>query len=80
MYALSDLPINKECIIKDIIDPDLKQRLLEMGCIPGEKIKITRSAPFNGPIAVLISNFTLSLRKEDAKNIQVDFKKIEIND
>jgi ferrous iron transport protein A len=45
--------------------------LLEMGCTPGEQFEVVRKAPFGGPIAILISSYILSIRKEDARSIAV---------
>ena len=55
----------------DISDNLLEQKLLEMGCTPGEQFEVVRKAPFGGPIAILISSYVLSIRKEDAMNIVV---------
>ena len=71
MQKLSDIVIGKEYIIDAINDDELAQKLLEMGCTPGEKIMVERKAPFNDPIAIVVSGFMLSLRKEDAQQIIV---------
>ena len=71
MQKLSDIAIGKEYIIDAINDDELAQKLLEMGCTPGEKIMVERKAPFNDPIAIVVSGFMLSLRKEDARKIIV---------
>ena len=71
MQKLSDIAIGKEYIIDAINDDELAQKLLEMGCTPGEKIMVERKAPFNDPIAIVVSGFMLSLRKEDAQQIIV---------
>ena len=71
MQRLSDIAIGKEYIIDAINDDELAQKLLEMGCTPGEKIMVERKAPFNDPIAIVVSGFMLSLRKEDAQQIIV---------
>ena len=71
MRKLSDIAIGKEYIIDAINDDELAQKLLEMGCTPGEKIMVERKAPFNDPIAIVVSGFMLSLRKEDAQQIIV---------
>ena len=54
-----------------IYDNSLEQKLLEMGCTAGEQFEVVRKAPFGGPIAILISSYILSIRKEDAKSIAV---------
>ena len=71
MQKLSDIPIGKEYIVKSITDDELAQKLLEMGCTPGEKIIVERKAPFDDPIAIIVSGFMLSIRKGDAKHIIV---------
>ena len=71
MQKLSDIAIGKEYIIDAINDDELAQKLLEMGCTPGEKVVVERKAPFNDPIAIVVSGFMLSLRKEDAQQIIV---------
>ena len=71
MQKLSDIAIGEEYIIDAINDDELAQKLLEMGCTPGEKIMVKRKAPFNDPIAIVVSGFMLSLRKEDAQQIIV---------
>ena len=71
MQRLSDIAIGKEYIIDAINDDELAQKLLEMGCTPGEKVVVERKAPFNDPIAIVVSGFMLSLRKEDAEQIIV---------
>ena len=50
---------------------DLKLRFYEMGCLPGEKVTIELVAPLGDPIAINISGYLLSLRKQDAKYINV---------
>jgi len=55
----------------EILDNLLEQKLLEMGCTPGEQFEVVRKAPFGGPIAILISSYVLSIRKEDALSIEV---------
>ena len=71
MQKLSDIAIGKEYIIDAINDDELAQKLLEMGCTPGEKVVVERKAPFNDPIAIVVSGFMMSLRKEDAQQIIV---------
>tara|TARA_B100002003_G_C14032141_1_gene497499 strand:- start:3 stop:227 length:225 start_codon:yes stop_codon:yes gene_type:complete len=71
MKKLSEATIGKTYIIDSINDNELAQKLLEMGCTPGEKIVVERKAPFNDPIAIFVSGFMLSLRKKDAKQIMV---------
>ena len=77
MKILADLSIGAKGEMLDISDNLLEQKLLEMGCTPGEQFEVVRKAPFGGPIAILISSYVLSVRKEDAMSIQVKLLKNE---
>ncbi|MDC0249469.1 ferrous iron transport protein A [Flavobacteriales bacterium] len=71
MQNLAELLIGEKGEMIQISDNSLEQKLLEMGCTPGEKFEVVRKAPFGGPIAILISSYVLSIRKEDARSIVV---------
>ena len=71
MKILADLNIGAKGEMLDISDNLLEQKLLEMGCTPGEQFEVVRKAPFGGPIAILISSYVLSIRKEDTMSIEV---------
>ena len=71
MQKLSDLKVGAKGEMCMISDSDLEQKLLEMGCTPGEKIQLIRKAPFGGPIAILVSSYILSVRKGDAEKIAI---------
>ena len=45
---------------------DSKLRLAEMGVMPGVDIRMIKKTPFGGPVQVIINNYYLTLRKEDA--------------
>ena len=77
MQKLANLAIGTKGEIRSISDSDLEQKLLEMGCTPGEKIEVVRKAPFGGPVAILVSSYVLSIRKEDAFKIDVKLLKDE---
>jgi ferrous iron transport protein A len=56
-------------IIKEFTDLEMSVKLMEMGCLPGEPIYVERIAPLGDPIAVTISGYQLSLRKQEASTI-----------
>lgn len=70
---LSELPINEERTILIVSGQgSLRHRLLEMGIIPGTKIKITKVAPLGDPLLVHLRGYELSIRKSDAELIEVE--------
>ena len=50
----------------------LKRRLMDMGVLVGEEIKVEKIAPLGDPIEVTIKNYNLSLRKKEAQGIEVE--------
>lgn len=50
----------------------LKRRLMDMGVLIGEKIRVEKVAPLGDPIEVTIKNYNLSLRKKEAEGIGVE--------
>jgi len=66
---LSELKLGESGVIKEFSDLELSIKLLEMGCIPGETVILERIAPFGDPIAIKVSGYQLSLRKEDASTV-----------
>lgn len=50
----------------------VKRRLLDMGVLVGEKVKVKKIAPLGDPIEVAIKNYSLSLRKKEAEGITVE--------
>lgn len=50
----------------------LKRRLMDMGILVGEEVRMEKVAPFGDPIEVTIKNYNLSLRKKEAEGILVE--------
>lgn len=47
----------------------LRRRLMDMGVLVGEKVKVEKVAPLGDPIEVKIKNYSLSIRKKEAEEI-----------
>jgi ferrous iron transport protein A len=69
MIKLADLKLGEEGIIDSFSDTEMSLKLMEMGCLPGEKVTIERKAPLGDPIAISISGYLLSVRKEEADTV-----------
>ena len=51
---------------------ELKKRLVDMGVTAGEIIKLERNAPLGDPQEYIVKATGIAIRKEDAKNIEVE--------
>ena len=69
---LSELTIGKSAIITGFENDDIFLKLMEMGCIPGETIKIDQLAPMGDPISITVAGYHLSLRLDEAEMVWVE--------
>jgi ferrous iron transport protein A len=72
IIRLSELKPGQEGIIKEFKSNELFLKLMEMGCVPGEKILLEQIAPLGDPISVSVAGYHLSLRLNEAEHIFVD--------
>jgi ferrous iron transport protein A len=69
---LSEVTAGKTVIVKSIVNDEIFLKLMEMGCVPGEKIMVDQIAPLGDPISIRIAGYHLSLRINEAENILVE--------
>ncbi|MDR2623638.1 MAG: ferrous iron transport protein A [Methanobrevibacter sp.] len=72
--SLNELKTGEEGTIvsyNDNGEMKLKRHLLGMGFVKGAKIKLEKVAPLGDPIKLKIKGYSISLRKNEAKNIEV---------
>ena len=68
---LSELRVGQQAIVTGFEKDEISIKLMEMGLIPGEKIHIEKFAPLGDPISISVAGYCLSLRVDEAKNINV---------
>jgi ferrous iron transport protein A len=68
---LAQLKLGQSAVIDSFTDKQMALKLLEMGCTPGEVVKIDHVAPMGDPIAIRVSGYLLSLRKAEASTVLV---------
>lgn len=72
---LDILPIGQEAVITAVGGQGaLRCRLLDMGLIPKTVVRIEKVAPLGDPLELKVRGYALSLRKEDARNIEVEVR------
>jgi ferrous iron transport protein A len=72
MKRLSDIKSGKRAVIHSFENDDIFIKLMEMGCIPGEIVKVEQVAPLGDPISITVAGYCLSLRLNEAENILVE--------
>lgn len=71
MKKLSELKIGESGIIHSFENDEIFLKLMEMGCIPGERITVEQIAPLGDPISISVAGYSLSLRNDEADGIIV---------
>ena len=69
---LSEIEIGRKAIIISFEKDDIFIKLMEMGCIPGEMVRIDQIAPWGDPISISVAGYNLSLRLNEASQIFVE--------
>ncbi len=69
---LSQLPLEHPAVIRFVRgDPGFRQRLLELGLVPGVEVRTTRTAPLGDPLEIEIRGASFSIRRAEAEQVQV---------
>ena len=72
LKPLNSLAPGDTAVIKEFEgNARLQSRLVEMGALPGVKVRMIKKTPFQGPLEVKIRSYHLSLRFQDAGQILV---------
>ncbi len=72
VLKLSELAVGEQGEITRIgAVGEIKKRLLEMGVVRGARLEVERVAPLGDPIEVEIMGYHLSLRNQEAREIEV---------
>jgi len=52
---------------------ELRQHFLDMGVIPGGVVTLVKYAPMGDPLEIRVFNYELTLRKEEAAHIEIEY-------
>lgn len=70
--TLDELKIGGSAVITAVGgEGALRCRLLDMGLIPKTKVMLQKTAPLGDPIQIRVRGYELTLRLEDARNIEI---------
>lgn len=71
--TLDTLPLRQGAVITAVGGAGaLRCRLLDMGLIPRTQVQVEKIAPLGDPMELRVRGYSLTLRKEDARNIEVE--------
>jgi len=71
--TLNELRVGQSGIVVKVgAKGQIRQRMMDMGLVPGSEIKVIRIAPLGDPVEFSIKGYNLSLRKSEAGEIEVE--------
>ena len=72
VMTLKDIKPGETCGIKNIHVNNLRKRIIDMGLTSNTKIKVMKLAPLGDPMEILVRGYRLTLRKAEARMIEVE--------
>ena len=73
MKSLKDIKCGESArVLKLTGDGPVKRRIMDMGITKGVEVYVRKVAPLGDPIEVNVRGYELTLRKEDARMIEVE--------
>ena len=73
MKKLSEYDIGEKGVITSVGgEGKIRRRLFDMGVTPGAEVYLRKRAPLGDPIEVTIRGYELTLRNDDAMQIEVE--------
>jgi ferrous iron transport protein A len=72
LKRLSELAVGEIGAIHSFENDDIYIKLMEMGCVPGEEVRVEQVAPLGDPISIAVAGYHLSLRLNEARSILVE--------
>jgi Fe2+ transport system protein FeoA len=70
--TLADLASGENGKVTTVLGTDaITRRLMEMGIVPGEVIRVVKSAPFGDPMEIKVRGYHLAVRRNEARMIEI---------
>jgi ferrous iron transport protein A len=70
--TLNDMKIGDSCVVTKLNDTgEIRRRIMDMGITKGTRVSVRKVAPLGDPIELSVRWYSLSLRRSDAANIEV---------
>jgi ferrous iron transport protein A len=69
--SIASLRVGEKGIIENISFDSIPLSLLEMGCMPGERVELIQRAPLKDPLYIRVNGSHLAIRIETASQILI---------
>ena len=72
MTTIASLQPGQEGIIQSIEDESMPVKLMELGCLPGNLVKLVQIAPLGDPLYINMNGSHIAIRKSMASRIPLE--------
>ncbi|MBR7112035.1 MAG: ferrous iron transport protein A [Clostridia bacterium] len=73
MKTLGDIAVDKSArVVRLHGEGAMRRRMMDMGLTKGVEVKVRKLAPLGDPMELTLRGYELSLRRADAKMIEVE--------
>lgn len=72
MQTIADLKKGETAIIREFSVTDIPLKLIEMGCLPGNEVRLVQTTLFNGPLFLTINGSNIAIRRDTAEQILIE--------
>ncbi|MBS7224787.1 MAG: ferrous iron transport protein A [Clostridiaceae bacterium] len=73
MKTLKDVKVGTTVKVKRLHgEGAIKRRIMDMGITKGTEVHLRKVAPLGDPMELNVRGYELSIRKEDAENIEIE--------
>lgn len=71
--TVNDLKIGEKAVVTGLgCSGALRRRIIDMGITPGALVIMRKAAPMGDPLEINVRGYELSIRRSEAKEIQVE--------
>ena len=71
--TLQELPVGETACVAGVRGSnDISKRLMEMGVVPGVRVRVVKTAPFGDPMEIRLLGYNLALRQNEAASVEVE--------
>ena len=72
MTNLKDVKVGSSTVVTKLTGTGaIKRRIMDMGLTKGTEIYVRKVAPLGDPIEITVRGYELSIRKDEAENVEV---------
>ena len=70
--TVADLKRGQRGIIREFAQDEIPIKLLELGCLPGNRVELVQVAPLRDPIYIDVNGSHIAIRRDMAERIELE--------